>query len=452
MYNKISRYITIVALFIATLQVSSAQSGLVDEIIAIVGDNAILKSDIERQYQQMIMEGVNYGGDLKCHILEQSLVSKLMINQAVLDSVEISDSQVFSEADTRMNYFVNQIGSREKMEEYFNKSYNAIRDEQRKMIREQMLAQRMQSEITKDIKVTPSEVRMFLRDVPADSLPMIPTKYELQQIVITPVVEQKEIDRVKAQLRDFQTQVNGGRDFATLAVLYSEDPGSAQNGGDLGWMSRGQLVPEFATAAFQLQEPGKLSKVVETEYGFHIIQLIEKKGDRVHVRHILIKPKVDAKALQSAYLKLDTISKAIAKGDYTFEVAAQTFSHDSDTRMNGGMMVNDADQTPRFEISQISTEINRAIQGLQVGDVSKPFKMVNEKGKEVYKLVKLSGKIAPHRANLADDYPIVQNLLVAKKKRTAVNVWISKRQAETYVKINEGWANCDWEYSGWIKK
>lgn len=451
MYNKISRYISFVALFIASTQVASSQSGLVDEIIAIVGDNAILKSDIERQYQQMIMEGVSYGGDLKCHILEQSLVSKLMINQAVLDSVEISDSQVFSEADTRMNYFVNQIGSREKMEEYFNKSYNAIRDEQRKMIREQMLAQRMQSEITKDIKVTPSEVRQYLREVPTDSLPMIPTKYELQQIVISPVIEQKEIDRVKAQLRDFQTQVNGGRDFATLAVLYSEDPGSAQNGGDLGWMSRGQLVPEFATAAFQLQEPGKLSKVVETEYGFHIIQLIEKKGDRVHVRHILIKPKVDTKALQNAYLKLDSISKAIAKGDYTFEVAAQTFSHDSDTRMNGGMMVNDADQTPRFEISQIPTEINRAIQGLQVGDISKPFKMVNEKGKDVYKLVKLTAKIAPHRANLADDYPIVQNLLVAKKKRTAVNLWISKRQAETYIKINEGWMNCEWDYSGWIK-
>ncbi|MBP8849103.1 MAG: peptidylprolyl isomerase [Breznakibacter sp.] len=429
-----------------------AQTNVIDEVIAIVGDNAILRSEIERQYQQMLMEGVNYSGDLKCHLLEQSLVAKLMVNQAVLDSITVNEVQVNNEAESRVNYFVNQIGSKEKVEEYFGKSMMQIKNDQKVAIREQMFAQKMNSEITKDIAATPSEVRYFYKNIPTDSLPMIATKYEIKQIVVQPAVDQKEIDRVKAQLRDFQTQVNEGRDFATLAVLYSEDPGSAANGGDLGWMTKGQLVPEFANVAFNMQEVGKVSKVVETEYGFHIIQLIEKKDDRIHVRHILMKPQVNQKSMQEAYTKLDTIAKGIAQSKYTFEVAAQSYSDDKDSRMNGGSMVNYADQSSRFEISSIATEINKAIQGLQEQQVSKPFKMVNDKGKDVYKIVKLDKKLAPHRANLTDDYQVIQNMLIAKKKRDAVNKWINDRQAETYIRINQNWSNCDWEYNGWVTK
>lgn len=452
MVMRFLRYIftlCVVAVFATT---TLAQSNVIDEVIAIVGDNAILKSEIERQYQQMIMEGVNFGGDLKCHILEQSLVTKLMVNQATLDSISINENQVVSESESRVNYFINQIGSKEKLEEYFGKTLSAIKSDQKKAVREQMLTQKMQSEITKGIKVTPSEVRYYYKDVPEDSLPMVATKYELQQIVIEPAVDLKEIDRVKAQLRDYQSQVNGGRDFATLAVLYSEDPSSAANGGDLGWMSRGQLVPEFATAAYNLQEPGKISKVVETEYGFHIIQLVEKKGDRINVRHILIKPKVNAKAMQDAFFRLDSISKGIAQSKFTFETAAQNFSNDKESRMNGGVMVNNADQTSRFDIAQISTETNKAIQNLREGEISKPFRMVNEKGKEVYKIVKLAKKLPPHRANLKDDYQEVQDILIAKMKREAVNKWIVQKQRETYIRINESWANCPWEYKGWTKK
>lgn len=426
-----------------------AQSNVIDEVIAIVGDNAVLKSDIERQYQQMIMEGVNYSGDLKCHILEQSLVSKLMVTQAILDSVTVSESQVKSEAESRVNTFVNQIGSKEKLEEYFNKSILAITNDQKTVIREQMLTQKIQSDITKDIAVTPSEIRLFLKEIPEDSIPMVATTYELEQIVVEPVVDQKEIDRVKTLLRDFQSQVAGGQDFATLAVLYSEDPGSAATGGDLGWMTKSQLVPQFANVAFDMQEAGKVSKIVETEYGFHIIQLIDKKDERINVRHILIKPKVDTKAMQAAIMKLDTISRGIAQSEYTFEQAAQRFSQDKDTRLNGGIMVNKANQSTRFEISQISTEVNRAIVGFKAGQISKPFKMVSEKGKEVLKIVKLTNVIPPHHANLRDDYQVVQNMLLAKKKLAALNAWIVKKQKETYVRINPNWTGCAWDYKGW---
>lgn len=431
---------------------AQSQSNIIDEVIAIVGDKAILKSDIERQYQQMLMEGVNFSGDLKCHLLEQSLVAKLMVNQAILDSVTVNEVQVNSEAESRITYFINQIGSKEKVEEYFGKSVLQIKNDQKVAIREQMYSQKMNGEITKNIAATPSEVRLFYKNLPTDSLPMISTKYEIKQIVIKPVVDQKEIDRLKSQLRDFQTQVNEGRDFATLAVLYSEDPGSAANGGDLGWMSRGQLVPEFANVAFNMQEVGKVSKVVETEYGFHIIQLIEKKDDRIHVRHILMKPQVNQKSMQAALFKLDTISKGIAQSKYTFEMAAQIYSDDKDSRMNGGSMVNYSDQSSRFEISAIPTEINKAIQGLQEQQISKTFKMVDDKGKDVFKIVKLDKKLPPHRANLTDDYQVIQNLLLAQKKREAIDTWIGKRQAETYIRINQSWSNCEWQYKGWNVK
>ena len=431
---------------------TNAQDNIIDEVIAVVGDNAILKSEIEQQYQQALSEGVTFPGDIKCHIFEQSLIQSLMLNQADLDSVEVSQNEIVNQVDARMNYMIQQIGDKKKLEEYFNKSIIQIKREMMETVHKQMLAQRMQGEITKNIKVTPSEIRAFFKSLPEDSLPMVSTQYELNQIVIYPRVEQEEIDRVKAQLREFQKEIKEGRDFATLAVLYSEDPGSAARGGDLGWMTRSQLIPEFASVAFNLTKKNTVSKIVETEYGFHIIQLIDRKGDRINVRHILIKPKISDNARKEALNKLDTIRSYINDGKLSFEEAALRFSMDKDTRANGGVMVNPNTGNTKFEIGDIPPQMNKQIAKLKPGEVSVPFKMMDEqKGKETYRLVMLKSKTAPHRANLRDDYQLLKGMLENKKRQEKINNWIKEKQRTTYIKIDKKWLNCDFEYKGWVK-
>jgi peptidyl-prolyl cis-trans isomerase SurA len=429
-----------------------AQDNIIDEVIAVVGDNAILKSEIEQQYQQALSEGVTYPGDIKCHIFEQSLIQSLMLNQADLDSVEVSQNEIVNQVDGRMNYMIQQIGDKKKLEEYFNKSIIQIKREMMETVHKQMLAQRMQGEITKNIKVTPSEIRTYFKSLPEDSIPMVATQYELNQIVLYPRVQQEEIDRVKAQLREFQKEIKEGRDFATLAVLYSEDPGSAARGGDLGWMTRSQLIPEFASVAFNLTKKNKVSKIVETEYGFHIIQLIDRKGDRINVRHILIKPKISDDARKEALNKLDTIRNFINDGKLSFEEAALRFSMDKDTRANGGVMVNPNTGNTKFEIGDIPPQMNKQIATLKPGEVSLPFKMMDEqKGKETYRLVLLKSKTDPHRANLRDDYQLLKGMLENKKRQEKINNWIKEKQSTTYIKIDKKWLNCDFEYKGWVK-
>jgi len=431
---------------------SFSQDNIIDEVIAVVGDNAILKSEIEQQYQQALSEGVTFPGDIKCHIFEQSLIQSLMLNQADLDSVEVSQNEIVNQVDARMNYMIQQIGDKQKLEEYFNKSIIQIKRDMMETVKKQMLAQRMQGEITRNIKVTPSEIRTFFKKLPQDSLPMVPTQYELNEIVIYPRIEQEEIDRVKAQLREFQKEIKEGRDFATLAVLYSEDPGSAARGGDLGWMTRSQLIPEFATVAFNLTKKNKVSKIVETEYGYHIIQLIDRKGERINVRHILLKPKISEQARKESLARLDSIRTFIIEKKLTFEEAALRFSMDKDTRANGGIMVNPKTGNTKFEISDIPPQINKAIAGLKVGEVTKPFKMIDEqKGRETYRLVLLKNKTEPHRANLRDDYQLLKGMLENKKRQETIDNWIKEKQRTTYIRIDKKWLNCDFEYKGWVK-
>lgn len=447
------RKIIIFSLLISSFTALKAQNNIIDEVIAVVGDNAILLSDIEHQYEQALMEGAQFAGDLKCNIFEQQLISKLLLNQAKLDSIEVSENQVVNQVDARINYFISQIGSKEKLEEYFNKSLLQIKRDQMEMVRTQMLTQSMQGEITKDINLTPSEIRAFYRGMDKDSLPMIPTQFELQQIVLNPKVEQKEIDRVKTQLRDFQRQINEGRDFATLAVLYSEDKGSAARGGELGWTPRSGLVPEFASVAFNLQDKNKVSKIVETEYGFHIIQLIDRKGERINCRHILIKPKVTEAARKETQANLDTIRGLIMDNTMSFEEAALRFSMDKDSRTSGGLMLNPQTGTSKFELSQIPVAINKQLQTMQVNDISQSFYMLDDrKGQETYRLVKLKKKTDPHRANMRDDYQMMQNLLENKKQQETLDKWIKTKQQETYITIDDNWVNCDFNYQGWVKK
>jgi peptidyl-prolyl cis-trans isomerase SurA len=449
-FIKISTLLLSIFFSLNTLQ---AQTNVIDEVIAVVGDNAILKSDIEHQYEQALVEGANYQGDLKCHLFEQALISKLLLNQAKLDSVEVGENEVVNQVDQRINYFIQQIGDKEKLEEYFNKSLLQIKRDQMEMVRTQMLTQRMQQEITKDINVTTADIRGYYRNLPKDSLPMVPTQYELKQVVLHPKVEQKEIDRVKTQLRDFQKQVNEGRDFATLAVLYSEDKGSATRGGELGWMPRSGLVPEFASVAFNMQDKKKVSKIVETEFGFHIIQLIDRKGERINCRHILIKPRVNEEAKKEAQASLDTIRGLITDGTMTFEEAALRFSMDKDSRISGGQMVNPQTGASNFEMAHIPVAINKQLQTMNEGDISPSFFMLDErKGKETYRLIKLERKSDPHKANLTEDYQLLQSMLENSMRQEALDEWIKEKQADTYITIDKSWVNCDFDYDNWVKE
>jgi peptidyl-prolyl cis-trans isomerase SurA len=431
---------------------SHAQKVLIDDVVATVGDDAILRSDIEYQYEQALIDGATYGGDMKCHIFEQLLIQKLMINQAKIDSIMVQDNEVVNQVDSRINYFMQQVGGQEKLEEYFNKPLTQIKRDQMDIVRTQLITQKMQGEITKDIKITPSEIRRYYSQMSEDSIPFVPAQYEIMQIVLFPAVEQEEIDRIKGRLREFQKQVAEGRDFATLAVLYSDDPGSASRGGDLGWYSKAGFVPEFSAVAFNLQEKGKVSKIVETEFGYHIIQLIDKKGDRINCRHILMKPKISVENKKKASDFLDTITSMIAKDKITFEHAAIRYSMDKDSRSNGGLMVNPNNGSTKFQINELPAEVAKAIQGLKEGEYSKPFMMVDERrGKETYRIVMLKRRHEPHKANIRDDYSMLQTLMEERKRKDVVDNWIKQRIKELYVNISPEWQNCDFEYEGWVR-
>lgn len=443
--------ISIISTLFLFPKISKAQTGIIDEVIAVVGDNPVLRSDVEYQYQQMMMQGSNYPGDLKCHIFEQLLLQKMMLEQAKIDSIEVSENTVISYVDRQINEFINRAGSKEKLEEWLNKPLYQIKMDQREMIRNQMITQQMQGKITEEVKVTPSEIRQYYRSH-SDSLPMVPGQFEVQQIAIYPRIAVEETEAVKARLRDFQRQVNEGRDFATLAVLYSEDPGSAARGGEMGYMSRAELVSEFAQVAFNLQDKNKVSKIVETEFGFHIIQLIDRQGDRINVRHILLRPKASPEAIKEAKAKADSLANIIREGTMTFEEVALRHSMDKESLANGGLMVNPYNQSAKFEVQQISPSIYREIEKMKPGAISNAFMMKDERiGKDYYAIIKLKSFNEPHKANLKDDYQLIQSFLEDEKREDTFKKWIIKKQQETYISISPNWVNCEFEFKGWVK-
>ena len=435
-----------------------AQDNVIDEIVWVVGDDAILRSDIETQRLYMQNEGQRFDGDPYCIIPEQMAIQKLYLNQAKIDSVEVGENQVIQEVDRWMNFAVNQIGSREKLEEYFGKKYSQIKDERKDMVREQQIVQQMQHKLIGEIKLTPSEVRKYFNTLSKDSLPNIPTTVEVQIVTMEPKIPFEETDAVKARLRDFTEQINNGKmEFSSLARLYSEDPGSAPRGGELGFMSKSQLLPEFANVAFNLKDPKRVSQIVQTEYGYHIIQLIEKRGDRINCRHILLKPKVAEKELQDATVRMDSLYNDLQSNKFTFEEAATFVSADKDTRNNKGLMVNQNYEggnagTPKFEMQELPQEIGKVVYEMKVGEISKPFTMLTNKQKEVVAIVKLKARTEGHKANLTDDYQALKGIVEAKKREELLNDWIVKKQKSTYVRIADGWQNCDFRYPGWIKQ
>lgn len=435
---------------------SQNDKNVVDEVAWIVGDEAIFKSDIEEQYQQMRTEGVSMSGDPYCFIPEQIAVEKLYLHQAKIDTIEVPEASVRGMVDQRINFFISQLGSKEKVEEYFHKSIPVLRESLVEMMRNGSIVSQVQRNLTEGVTATPNEVRKYFDNLAADSVPYVPMQVEVQLITLNPNIPRQEIEDVKARLREYSDRVNKGEaDFSTLAIMYSED-GSSMQGGELGFNGRAAWVPEFANVAFNLTDPKKVSRIVETEYGFHILQLIAKRGDQVNVRHILLTPKVSDKDLSDATNRLDSIRKEIVGGAFTFEEAASFISQDKDTRNNKGVMSNNSEysnlyRSSKFEMQDLPTEIAKRIEKMNPGDVSEAFIMKNNSHKDVAAIVKLTNRIPGHRANLSDDYNLLKKMYENHKKEEILRNWLENKIKDTYIKIEPGWQNCEFHYQGWIK-
>ena len=455
--NKLSvKKVSLLLLFMLVGLTVKAQDNVIDEVVWVVGDEAILKSDVENERLYAQYEGRRFDGDPYCVIPEELAVQKLFLHQAEIDSIEVSEQEVIQKVEQQTAWLIDQIGSKEKMEEYYNKTSTQVREMLRENIRNGLIVQQMQRELVGDIKLTPAEVRNYFKNLPPDSIPSIPTQVEVQIITREPKIKEEEIERVKKTLREFTDRIYKGESFSMLARFYSEDPGSARRGGEYGFTGRGELTPEFANVIFNMTDPKKISKVFETEYGYHIAQLIEKRGDRVSYRHILMKPKVDEAEIEEALNKLDTLANDIRKGKVTFDEAATWVSQDKDTKNNHGLLANPQTGTSRFEMQHlagmVSQEVAKVVEGMQIGEISKPFTMINSKGKEVCAIVKLKNRIDAHKATITEDYQRLKSMVTAKRSEEKIQEWIVEKQKTTYVRINPNWRNCDFKYPGWIKK
>lgn len=433
--------------------VSFAQNDIVDEVVWVVGDEAILRSEVERIRN-------DYGNTIKgnpyCVIPEQLAVQKLFLHQAELDSITVSDAQVNQRVEAKINERVLMAGSKEKLEEYMRMPMKQIREELFEQIRAELLTQEVRRSLTKDVKVTPAEVRRHYKNMPEDSLPFIPTQVEVQILVQHPRITREEIERVKEQLRGWSERVTSGTtSFSALARMFSEDEGSARQGGDLGFFGKADMDPAFSNVAFSLTDPNKVSKVVQSEYGFHIIQLIEVRGDKVRARHILRRPEVDQKDVEACLARLDSIVADIKDGKFTFEIGAQEISDDKDTRNNHGIMVNTkqntGERTTRFEMGELPGEVSRIVNDMEVGEISKPFSMIDKRGREVCAIVKLKNRIPAHKASVTEDFQILKGAVEERKSEEVVQKWIREKQKSTYVRIKQGWGECDFMYPGWVK-
>ena len=445
-------------LFIATATVAlvalaKGNNNIAEEVAWMVGDQPIYKSEIEEQYQQMLYERTPIKGDPYCVIPEQIAIQKLFLHQADIDTVEVSEPMVQSEVDNYINNMMQRIGSKEKIEEYLRKPLPEIREALTEQIRNNERIRQVQQSLTKNVKATPSDVRRYFTSLDQDSIPNVPLQVEVQIASINPTIPRQEIEDVKARLRDYSDRVTRGESpFSTLAIMYSEDPGSATRGGELGFMGRAQLDPEFAAVAFNLNDPKKVSKIVESQYGYHIIQLIEKLGDRVNVRHILLRPKVSTTDLEKAIERYDTVYNEIQEKKYTFEEATPYISQDKDTRNNRGVMINDMTGTTQFEMSQLPQEIALVVNDLEVGQISKPFIMKDPKrDRDIVAMVKLTSRTPAHKANMSDDYQLIKNMYEASQKQEIIKNWIEKKIKDTYVRIEDGWDECEFEHEGWIR-
>ncbi len=432
------------------------QPQVIDKVVAVIGKNIILQSDIENQYIQYRMQGMaeGTGKEVRARILEDLLLQKLMLNQAEMDSISVTDEQVETQMDQRIRYFVSRIGSQEKMEEQFGKSMAEIKEEVRQAVKDQMLQEQVQAKIMQNVVVTPQEVKEFFNAIPKDSLPDIAPNYEIVQIVKRPPVSIDEKLQVKERLYQIRKRIlDGESSFATMAILYSEDPGSARQGGELGFAGKGVYATEFENVAFNLHD-GEISDVVETQFGFHIIQLIERRGETVNCRHILLTAKVPVEALEKAQNQLDSVAQLIRNGDITFEAACKKFS-DDDSKNNGGYLTNantGGNWLSLQDMQQLEIEypeyknLSFVVSRLEVGEVSDPLPMTTNESNDAFRLIMVKQKTEAHQANLKDDYSLIQSWALGQKRQEAIGKWVTNKAAKAYIRLDDAYKNNDFYY------
>ncbi len=443
---------TIIMTAIALLIGASTQAqGIIDKIVGIVGNEIIMMSDIENQYIQMASQQMDVNANTRCEILEDMMFQKLLYVQAQKDSLSVTPKEVETELDRRLSVFINQIGSEQKLEEYFGKTIKSIKDDLRSTIEEQMLAQKVQQKIIGDTKVTPSEVKKFYESLPADSIPTIEAYYELSEIVIKPEVSKEDKEKVIAELNKIRERILNGESFSTMAVLYSEDPGSAMKGGELGFVSKTDLVPEFSQVAFNLTSPLDVSQVVETEYGFHIIQMIEKKGNMMNFRHILMKPKVSMEALEAADKKANEVYSILKSDTISFIDAVKKYSN-GDSKGSDGKVMNPYYGDSRMTSDFLDPYTKSAIMSLKEGEFSKPFLSSDNKGIRVIKIVRLDLDVKEHKANMKDDYLTLQRAALEDKNSRLIDEWVKDKVQSVYIKIDDEYKDCKFNVDCWIKK
>lgn len=430
--------IVIISIFIQF----NVSSQIIDKVVAVVGDEVILSSDIETQYLQYLSAGNTESPDVRCQIIEDVLYQKLLAHRAKIDSTDVSEDEVNQELERRLTTFVSQLGSKEAVEEYFGKSIESIKTEFYDIIYNQILSQRMQSSITSSVKITPEEVKQFFKLMRKESeLPLMPTTIEISQIIKIPEIADEEKSRVRKKLISFRERINNGEDFKVLSTLYSDDTESAKNGGELGFVGRGELVPEFESAAFALKGD-EISEVIETQFGYHIIQLIERRGEMINVRHILMKPKVSSAALLDAKTQLQKVEELLKSGELSFEDAAKNHSDDV-SKNNVGILVNPQTGSSLFTVEQLPINIRYVAERMNEGDVSSISQFVMDDGKKAYRIIKIIKKTIEHEANLVDDFTQINDAALNAKKQQKISEWVSKNIKITFIRIDSDIDNCD---------
>jgi len=439
----------VLALFFSTPLFSQQ---IIDGVAGVVGKEMILKSDIENQVLQMEARDIDVPGDIRCYVYEDLLLNTLLVNQAAIDSVDVGFQQIEGELVRRLSMFERQIGDREEMEKYFGKTYEEIKKSMRSVVENQLKAQTMQQQITAGITVTPTEVEQYYKNIPEDSLPLIESEFEIEQIVKTPTAPESERQKALEKLKTFKKQVeNEEKDFETLAILYSDDPGSSQKGGELGWIRRGDLVPEFANTAFNLTEPGQISEVVETDFGYHIIRFLERKGEAINVQHILLQPKIPSAQKMQMRKQLDSVAQAIRKGEITFEEAVEKYSDDENSKNNNGLLLNPYTGGSKFESQHLDPATNYVLKRMEIGEISKPFESQDMQGNSELKIIRLKSRTKAHVANIKTDYQRISDMALEKKKEKVLSDWIKEKQKVTFIKIAPEYTGCDFQYDNWIQ-
>ncbi|MDR0814570.1 MAG: peptidylprolyl isomerase [Bacteroidales bacterium] len=454
--SKHLKYLLFIPLCFVALSVQS-QSYIIDQMVAIVGNKSIKQSDIEGMYLQYRMQGAPMRDDMKCSIFEELLTQKLLASQAEVDSLTVDPSKVESTLSRRWVQMVGQAGDEQELEKYFKKSIFDIKDDLRKALYEQELSNNMQEEILKDIKVTPSEVRAYYNKLSKDSIPLINGQAEIAQIVVYPPYSDEVISEIRQKLLDLRKRIINGESFRTLAVLYSEEPAASRTGGEMGFHGKGgdgrgnSFDPEFVRAEWALKNKGDVSRIVETEFGYHIIQLIEKRGDQINSRHIIMTPKPDQETSVKSIARLDSIATIIKDEKIDWNTAALYYSQDEKTRLNGGLLVNPADYSTLFEMNQLEKVDYEVIKNLKPDEISAPFQSVDDKHKPVFKIVKIKSLSDPHRANLKDDYSFLQQITENSKKMTVINKWVNEKIETSYIYIDERLERCGFHNTNWVK-